>query len=110
MNNQELELKIKEILEIENFFDMTEAVVAFKKEYKRTGFYKKTKMPLVEVIKAAKIWYTLQLKDLGEKIQDLINNLDFNKLNELLNQFGDIYGQENEEVMNIIKEFQSIVK
>ena len=49
MNNQELELKVKEILEIENFFDMIEAAVALKKEYKRTKFYKKTKMPLIEV-------------------------------------------------------------
>ena len=110
MNNQELELKIKEILEIENFFDMTEAVVAFKKEYKRTGFYKKTKMPLVEVIKTAKMWYMLQLKNIGEKIQNLINGLDFNNINDILNQLGNVYSQENEETMDIIKEFQKIVK
>lgn len=55
MNNQELELKVKEILSIENFFDMMEAVFAFEKEYKATEFYKKTKMSLVEVMKESKI-------------------------------------------------------
>ena len=110
MNNQELELKIKEILSIENFFDMMEAVFAFEKEYKTTEFYKKTKMSLVEVIKESKIWYALQLKDIGSKIQSLINDLDLSNLNNVLEQLGDVYGQENEETLNIIKEFKEIVK
>ena len=110
MNNQELELKIKEILSIENFFDMMEAVFAFEKEYKATEFYKKTKMSLVEVIKESKIWYALQLKDIGNKIQSFINNLDLSNLNNVLEQLGDVYGQENEETLNIIKEFKEIVK
>ena len=110
MNNQELELKVKEILSIENFFDMIEAVFAFEKEYKTTEFYKKTKMSLVEVIKESKIWYALQLKDVGNKIQSLINNLDLSNLNNVLEQLGDVYGQENEETLNIIKEFKEIVK
>ena len=110
MNNQELEVKIKEILSIENFFDMMEAVFAFEKEYKTTEFYKKTKMSLIEVMKESKIWYALQLKDIGNKIQSLINNLDLSNLNNVLEQLGDVYGQENEETLNIIKEFKEIVK
>ena len=110
MNNQELELKIKEILEIENFFDMIEAAVTLKKEYKRTKFYKKTKMPLIEVIKGSKAWYALQLKDIGNKIQSLINGLDLSNINSVLEQLGDVYGQENEETLNILKEFKEIVK
>lgn len=110
MNNQELELKVKEILSIENFFDMMEAVFAFEKEYKGTEFYKKTKMSLIEVMKASKIWYALQFKDIGSKIQNLINDLDLSNLNNVLEQLGDVYGQENEETLNIIKEFKEIVK
>lgn len=110
MNNQELESKVKEILSIENFFDMMEAVFAFEKEYKTTEFYKKTKMSLIEVMKESKIWYALQLKDIGNKIQSLINNLDLSNLNNVLEQLGDVYGQENEETLNIIKEFKEIVK
>ena len=110
MNNQELELKVKEILSIENFFDMMEAVFAFDKEYKVTDFYKKTKMSLVEVIKESKIWYALQFKDIESKIQSFINGLDLSNLNNILEQLGDVYGQENEETLNIIKEFKEIVK
>jgi hypothetical protein len=55
MNNQELELKVKELLEIENFFDMIIAVKDFEKDYKGSDFYKTTKMPLMEVIKHSKV-------------------------------------------------------
>ena len=110
MNNQELELKIKEILENKNFFDMVEATLAFEKEYKWTEFYKKTKMPLMEVIKNAKVWYSLQLEDISKKIQNLISGLDFSNINDILNQLGDVYTKENEETLNIFKEFKDIVK
>lgn len=110
MNNQELELRVKEILENKNFFDMVEATLAFEKEYKGTEFYKKTKIPLVEVIKAAKMWYLTQIENIGDKIQSLINKLDFNNVNDVLNQLGSVYTQENEETLNILKEFKEIVK
>ena len=89
---------------------MMEAVFAFEKEYKATEFYKKTKMSLVEVIKESKIWYALQFKDIESKIQSFINDLDLSNLNNILEQLGDVYGQENEETLNIIKEFKEIVK
>lgn len=110
MNNQELELKVKEILATENFFDMMEAAVEFEKEYKTTSFFKKTKMSLFEVIKNAKIWYLIQLKDLGKNIQSLIDGLNMENISNIIGQFGDMYGQENEEILNIVKEFQTIVK
>ena len=110
MNNQELELKVKEILNNKNFFDMVEAVVAFEKEYKGTDFYKKTKMPLMEVIKNAKMWYSLQLEDIGRKVQDFINGIDLGNLTNLVDQIGDVFGQENEETLNILREFKDIVK
>ena len=110
MNNQELELKIKEILENKNFFDMVEAAIAFEKEYKGTDFYKKTRISLIEVIKAAKMWYLTQIENIGDKVQDFINKLDFNNINDILNQLGDVYAKENEETLNIFKEFKEIVK
>jgi hypothetical protein len=108
MNNQELELKVKEILAIDNFFDMVEATIAFNKEYKGTEFYKKTKMPLEDVIKNAKMWYGFQLNDIGNKIQKLINDLDTSKLMEVLNQLGDVFGAENEEIMGAMNMFKDI--
>ena len=110
MNNQELELRVKEILNNKNFFDMMESAVEFEKEYKGTDFYKKTKLPLVEVIKNAKMWYSLQLEDLGRKVQDFINGIDLGNLTSLIDQLGDVFSQENEETLNIIKEFKDMVK
>ena len=110
MNNQELELKEKEILENKNFFDMEEATIVFEKEYKGTEFYKKTKMSLIDVIKESKIWYALQFEDVGNKIQNLINNLDLSNINNILEQLGDVYSHENTETLNILKEFKDIVK
>lgn len=110
MNNQELELKIKEILEIENFFDMIEAAVVFEKEYKTTNFFKKTKMPLMDAIKGSKAWYALQLQDVGQKIQHVIDTLDMSNINKILDQVSDVYGKENEETLNLIKEFKTIVR
>ena len=108
MNNQELELKVKEILAVENFFDMTIAAVEFEKEYKGTEFYKKTKMPLVEVIKNAKVWYSLQLNDIQNKIQKLVNGLDLEKVNSILEEVATVFGTENEEIMEAAKMFKDI--
>lgn len=110
MNNQELELKVKEILATRNFFDMMEKAIEFEKEYKATDFFKKTKMPLVDVIKNSKIWYFFQFEEVTEKIQSLINELDFENVNNVLNQFGDLYRQENEDTLSILQDFKELVK
>ena len=44
MDNKELELKIKTILSNSNIFDMLVEANNFKNEYKKTSFYKKTKI------------------------------------------------------------------
>ena len=110
MSNAELELKIKEILSIENFFDMIEKAVEFEKEYKGTSFYKKTKMPLMKVIKNSKVWYTLRFDSLQEKIQELINGLSFENINSILDQFSQVYAQENTETLSIINNLKDIIK
>lgn len=110
MNNQELELRIKEILKNRNFFDMIESAINFEKEYKTSDFFRKTKISLMEVIKEAKTWYITQLDNIGEKIQELLDNLDVTKVNSILTQLGNIYTGENEETMAIIKEFKELVK
>lgn len=99
MNNIELEEKILEILKIENYFDMVEAVQSFEKEYKQSDFFKKTKKPLKEMIREAKIYYTLQLKTVTAKLQETINNLDLNKISELLDDATGLFTKENEDVL-----------
>ena len=54
MTNKQLEQKVEKFLEIENYFDFIEAVCGFEKEYKNSDFYKRTKMPLLAVIKEAR--------------------------------------------------------
>lgn len=110
MNNQELELKIKDILKNKNFFDMIEAAATFEKEYKTTTFYKSTKMKLFDVIKNAKMWYSLQLDDAAEMAQGFINKLDFTKINEIFEQMSSVFEQENSDILNTIVEFKEIVK
>ena len=112
MNNQELELKIKEIINMPNMFDMIIAAQNFEKEYKQSDFYRATKIPLKEIIKNAKLYYIFSYHNMIERIQSLINDLDFNKVNSLLDQFSSMFEQENDETMNMInelKEFKNIV-
>ena len=112
MNNQELELKIKEIVNIPNMFDMIIAAQNFEKEYKQSDFYKATKMNLKEIIKIAKLYYTISYNNILEKIQSLINDLDFNKFNDLLDQISSTFEQENNDTMtmlNELKDFKNIV-
>lgn len=112
MNNQELELKIKEIINIPNMFDMIIVAQNFEKEYKQSDFYKATKIPLKEIIKNAKLYYIFSYQNMIERMQSLINDLDFNKVNSLLDQFSSMFEQENDETMNMInelKEFKNIV-
>lgn len=108
MNNNELETKILEIIAQPNYFDMKVAALNFEKEYKNSEFFKQTKMPLVDVLKDARIHYALQLKDLGNAIQNLINNLSFDKVSEILDQIGIKFGQENEEIQSMLATFKEL--
>ncbi len=98
MNNIELEQKIKEIIAEDNYFEMIIKAKDFEPEYKKSDFYKITKKPLSEVIKESKIYYALQLQDLGRYAQDIINNLSLEKITSILDQAGDLFAKENEDV------------
>ena len=108
MNNQELEQKIKEILSISNFFDMIESAVSFEKEYKNTDFYKKTKMSLFDIIKMSKVWYSFNIKELSSKVQSMIDSLNFAKVQSIIEQFGNVFSEENEEVANQLKQINEM--
>lgn len=109
MNNQELEFTIKDILKKKNFFDMIETAYAFNPYYKKTDFYKNTKMSLAEVIKNAKIWYALQLDDVAGKIQSMLDSLDTSKLMQVIEDLGNVFSQENAEIMDIANSFKDIM-
>ena len=98
MNNIELENKVKELIQIDNYFDFVLAVKDFDKDYKASDFYKKTKKPLAEVMKESRIYYALQFKDIAKKIQDFIDNISLENVNDLLDKMGNTFAQENEEI------------
>lgn len=108
MNNVELEKKILEIISEDNYFEMVSKAMAFDKEYKTSDFYKLTKKPLMEVIKETKIYYALQLKDLTHYLQEAINNLSLEKVNQILDQMGNMFGQENEEILKDLEVFKNL--
>lgn len=113
MNNQELEQKIKEIINIENMFDMIVAAKKFEPEYKNSDFYKVTKMNFHQMIKDAKVYYLMQPNTLKQYLQDTINGLDMSHLNQLFDQVADVFGKENAEttqMLDELKDFKTIIK
>ena len=113
MDNVELEQKVKEILNITNFFDMLLAAKEFEKDYKTSDFYKMTKMSLMEIIKDAKVFYGINAENIKSKLQNMINGLDLNSLNTLFDQVGEVFAKENAETMEMLgelKNFKDVIK
>lgn len=108
MNNQELEVKVKELLNIENFFDMIIAVQEFEKEYKGSDFYKKTKIPLIQVIKNAKPWYWFQFNNIVSIAQDFLDSLELDNINAMISTLGQTFDKENADLISIAKEMSTL--
>ena len=109
MDNIELEQKIKEIITIENYFDMKVAINEFESEYKKSDFYKNTKMSLKDIVSEARMHYALHLEGLGDKIQKLIDSLSIQNINDLLDKIEQTFGTENAEIgemLNTIKDLR----
>lgn len=109
MNNSELELKVKEIIKIENFFDMIEAAQNFEKEYKQSDFYKKTKQPLLPMLKEAASWYGIAADRIFKEAQKEINKLDVSHLNDLLDKIAETFGTENAAITEQISQLKDIM-
>ena len=109
MNNSELELKVKEIIKTENFFDMIEAAQDFEKEYKQSDFYKKTKQPLLPMLKEAAGWYGIAADRIFKEAQKEINKLDISHLNDLLDKIAETFGTENATITEQISQLQDIM-
>ena len=75
MDNVELEQKVKEILNITNFFDMLLAAKEFEKDYKASDFYKITKIPLMEVLKEVKSFYTFSVDAIVDYYCDIMKGV-----------------------------------
>jgi hypothetical protein len=87
MDNNELNEKIKEIINKDNYFDMMIAAKEFENEYKKSDFYKITKKSLYEVIKENKIFYFLNVNNLIKELNFIMHNLDYTTVSNWLVEF-----------------------
>ena len=113
MDNKELELKIKSILSNTNIFDVLIEANNFKKEYKKTSFYNKTKIKLMDILKYSKIFYMLQPSTMIDNLQSIIDSLDTEKLLQVIDNISEMFSNENQETMemlNSLEDFKDIIK
>ena len=82
MNNQELELKVKELAKIENFFDLAIAVQNLRTEYKDSEFYKTTRISFDKIIEKAKEILSTEFEDSYKALRKTIDahGADLNRL------------------------------
>jgi deoxyribose-phosphate aldolase len=109
MNNNELEIKIKEIINTSNYFDMVIKAGEFESEYKKSNFYKITKKSLAEVIKESKLFYTMNWESIVSGIQNIIDNLDAKKVMEVINELGELFANENSDIYQSIAEMKTLL-
>lgn len=109
MTNKELEKKVKELLAIQNYFDFILAAKKFNKEYKKSDFYKQTHLSLKKVLGKAKIYYFLQMDDLFSRVQDKLDELNFDNVNNVINQIADVFGQENADITKAISTLKELM-
>ena len=109
INNEDLQKKVLELLEEENYFDFIIKAKVFEPEYKQSDFYKTTKMPLKQMIREAKIFYAVQFRDLGKAIQRTLDGLNFGNFNTVLDKLGDMFSQENGDIMDNMSQFKDLL-
>ena len=87
MTNQDIIESIEGILHEDNLCDQLVAEKLLEKGYKKSLFYKQTKMPLHKLILEYKINKFLNLDNLAQFIQEKINNLDLSNIANLIDNF-----------------------
>lgn len=103
MTNQELELKLKELLQIKDYCEYAIAVKQFNKEYKQTSFYKQTKISLKRAIQEARLHYIFNIDNVIDKTQKFINSLNFENVQKIIDQFSEMYASENKDIAESIE-------
>ncbi len=105
MNNQELNTKLQQLIKIDNYCDYVIAVKEFSSEYKKTEFYKLTKKPLEKALNEMKLHNLINMKGMIKRIQELIDGLNFDNVQQLIEDFSNMYAQENADIQNILTNF-----
>lgn len=110
MTNLELNSKLKEICLMPNYIEALLAIKRLEPEYKKTDFYKETRISMSDLIKNAKIWYITDLSQLGETIQKLIDGLSLEKIHDIINQVEKTFEEENEEITEAAQTYKELLE
>lgn len=109
LTNEYLNTRLHEILtQSSNFFDVMLQLKEFEKEYKQSDFFKQTKMPLMEIVREAKIFYLTNTSILIDKLNKIIDGLDVDKLLAVLQEGGSILEKNNDATLEQLKEFKEL--
>ncbi len=106
IDNEYLNSRLAEIVNQDNFFDVILQLKEFEKEYKTSDFYKTTKLNLMDLIKDARIFYLTNVQYIVKKINEVFENVNSEKLLEILDETGDILEANNQAILEQIKEFK----
>lgn len=89
MTNQEIIEKINTLMsENENFCDLLLALKDFNKEYKKSDFYKKTRISLNRLVKQYRAYSFTNLDEIFDRVQEKINNLDLSNVQNIVDTLG----------------------
>ena len=89
MTNQEIIEKINTLMsENENFCDLLLALKDFNKEYKKSDFYKKTRISLNRLIRQYRAYSFTNLDEIFDRVQEKINNLDLSNVQNIVDTLG----------------------
>lgn len=89
MTNQEIIEKINTLMsENENFCDLLLALKNFNKEYKKSDFYKKTRISLNRLVKQYRAYSFTNLDEIFDRVQEKINNLDLSNVQNIVDTLG----------------------
>ena len=89
MTNQEIIEKINTLMsENENFCDLLLALKDFNKEYKKSDFYKKTRISLNRLVKHYRAYSFTNLDEIFDRVQEKINNLDLSNVQNIVDTLG----------------------
>lgn len=102
MNNEELYLKLNEIMQIENTFDAILALKEFEKSYKNSEFFKQTKMSVKEVVEYYKTLNPINILSLKNDLQKLVNEIDFDNFMGMFDKMADVFAKENQDIQDNI--------
>ena len=113
MTNQEIIEKINTLMsENENFCDLLLALKNFNKEYKKSDFYKKTRISLNRLVRQYRAYSFTNLDEIFDRVQEKINNLDLSNVQNIVDTLGFNTDREIEDLnssWNDLKDLVSMV-